>query len=242
MLRFVLCDDNLQIVNKLSCILESIFAKHNVDAKICLKATTSNEVLQYLENNKVDVLIQDINLKSTLSGCDLADIVRKKNKSTYIIFLTAHFEYALVAYKYKTFDYLVKPISQERLEETMLRLMEDITSNHSNFLKINNTVINEDNINFIKKDGMKLVFCTSTDNYETYSSLAHIQSCLPDNFVRCHKSFIININNVAQFVSATNVIQFTDKHICSVGAKYKTKMMEVLNYELYSNCLECVNR
>ena len=86
MLHFVLCDDNIQILNRLEKTLETIFLKHNIDAQISLKATASDEIFKYIEKNQVDVLILDINLKSSFSGCDVADVVRKKNKSIYIIF------------------------------------------------------------------------------------------------------------------------------------------------------------
>ena len=86
MLHFVLCDDNAQILNRLVKVLEAIFVKNDIDAQISFASTTSAEVLSYVETNVVDVLILDINLKSSVSGCDIADIVRKKNKDIYIIF------------------------------------------------------------------------------------------------------------------------------------------------------------
>lgn len=243
MLHFVLCDDNIQILNRLEKTLETIFLKHNIDAQISLKATTSDEIFKYIKKNQVDVLILDINLKSSFSGCDVADVVRKKNKSIYIIFLTGHLEYVLIAYKYKTFDYLPKPISDERLEETIVRLVEDTKNAHARFIKLNNnTLINEDTINYIRKDGTKLIFCTDTHNYETYSSFSKIEHCLPDNFMRCHKSYIINVNNVAQFIPSDNLVLFENGSFCSVGAKYKDKFLEVFENGNFTNNLECVNK
>ena len=243
MLHFVLCDDNAQILNRLVKVLEAIFVKNDIDAQISFASTTSAEVLSYVETNVVDVLILDINLKSSVSGCDIADIVRKKNKDIYIIFLTAHLEYALIAYRYKTFDYLSKPITDERLEETILRLVEDTRESHAQFIKLgNSTFIKQNDINYIKKDGMKLVFCTHTRNYEIYSSFSKIQNCLPGNFVRCHKSYIINVNNVTNFTPSNNIVLFDHDIACSIGAKYKNKFLEVFNYGNFTNNLDCVNK
>lgn len=243
MLRFVLCDDNSQVLSRLTKTLEAIFIKNNIDAQISFSATTSNEILHYVENNKVDVLILDINLKSNISGCDIANIVRKKNKNVYIIFLTGHLEYALMAYKYKTFDYLSKPVTDERLEDTVLRLVEDTKEARTKFIKLNNnTIIKQDDINYIKKDGMKLVFCTSTRDYEIYSSFSKIQNCLPDNFVRCHKSYIINVNNITHFTITDNIVLFEHNSYCSIGAKYKNQFLEVFNYGDFSNNLERINK
>ena len=242
MLHFVLCDDNIQVLNRLEKTLETIFIKNDIDAQISFKAAKSDELLNYIKYNTVDVLILDINLKSSVSGCDVANIVRQKNKNIYIIFLTGHLEYALIAYKYKTFDYLPKPVTDERLEETIIRLIEDTKNMFSQFIRINNNIIKQDDIDYIKKDGMKLVFCTSTREYETYSSFSKIYSCLPDNFVRCHKSYIINVNNVTHFISSDNSVMFSHNSFCPIGAKYKNKFLEVFENGNFTNNLECVNK
>ena len=241
MLRFVLCDDNPSVLDRLDKMLDSIFIKNDIDAKIIYKAQTTGEILNYIKDNPIDVIFLDINLKSDKTGCDIADIIRKKNKNVYIIFFTGHLEYALLAYKYKTFDYLLKPITTERLEETILRLVEDVKESNSKFLKFNNTVIKQDEINYIKKDGMKLVFCTSSHDYEIYSSFSKIENCLPDNFIRCHKSYIININNVTHFTTKDNTVRFEHNAPCCIGAKYKNNFLEVFKNGNITNNLECVN-
>lgn len=241
MLRFVLCDDYIPMLNRLEKMLNAIFINNNIDAQIIYKAKSSEEALNFIETNPIDVIFLDINLKTDVSGCDIADIIRKKNKNVYIIFLTGHLEYALLAYKYKTFDYLLKPITIERLEETILRLIEDSKESNSKFLKFNNTVIKQDEINYIKKDGMKLVFCTPSHNYEVYSSFAKIQNCLPENFVRCHKSYIINVNNVTHYATKDNFVSFEHNAPCSIGAKYKNNFLEVFEHANFTNNLECVN-
>ena len=243
MLNFVVCDDNSSILSKLCQMLESIFISNDIDAIIGLKACKPYDVINYVEQTKVDVLILDINLKSDLNGCDIANIVRKKNKNCYIIFTTGHLEYALIAYKYKTFDYLPKPIVPERLEETILRLVDDIKSTPSKFIRLNNnkTIINQNEVNYIKKDGMKLVFCTNTRTYETYSSFNQIKNCLPENFIRCHKSYIANVENISNIDSNKNTILFSPTASCSIGAKYKNEIMEVLKNGNFTNNLERIN-
>lgn len=243
MINFVLCDDNIPSLNRLAKMLESIFIKHNIEAKIGIQASTPDEVLEYVQSHKVDVLILDINLNSKLSGCDIADLVRKKNKNVYIIFLTGHLEYALLAYKYKTFDYIAKPIVDERLEECVLRLIEDMTCETINYIRINNnkTIINANDVNYIRKEGMKLVFCTNSGNYETYSSFSKIENSLPDNFARCHKSYIVNLNNITKLKANDCIVELKNNQICHIGAKYKNNFMEVFNNANFTNNLEHTN-
>ena len=243
MLNFVLCDDNLNIVKKLKEMLEMLFIKNDLDAKVGLCTDNPEKVLEYEKENNVDVLVLDINLNSNISGIDLAKEIRKKNKKVYIIFSTGHLEYSLVAYSVKTFDYLPKPITLERLEVTLNRLLDDLNTNSSKkFIKINNkTIINENEINYIKKDGMKLVFCTVSGDYETYSSFNKIESLLPGNFVRCHKSYIANTNTILNINSTNNTIFFNNDLSCDIGPKYKNNLMEVFKHGTISNNLDSIN-
>jgi len=228
MLNFVLCDDNLNILDRLEKLLENIFTKNNFEAQVSFKTDDSDELLNYVANNEADVLMLDINLKSNKSGLEIAEAVRKKNKNCYIIFTTGHLEYAMVAYKFKTFDYLAKPITADRLEDTVNRLFEDINGSPKRYIKIDNknTMINEADIQYIKRDGMKLVFHTSTRDYDTYSSFNKFQDNLPENFVRCHKSYIANIDQVKHIEPVSGIITFKDNSTCEIGPKYKREFME----------------
>lgn len=229
MLNFVICDDNSNILEKIEKMLENIFDEHSFDAHVVFKSEDFDKILEFVDSNKTDVLILDINLKNGKSGLQIAEAVRKKNKNAYIIFTTAHLEYAMMAYKFKTFDYIAKPLTHERLEETIVRLFEDISGLPKKYIKIDNknTIIDENEINYIKRDGMKLIFHTYYRDYEIYSSFNKIQSSLPKNFVRCHKSYIVNINNVVNFDPVENRLYFPNNDFCDIGPKYKTEIMEV---------------
>lgn len=230
MLNFVICDDNLTVLNKLSHMLESIFMKNDLEAKIAFKTTKDTELISYLNENPIDVLILDINLHSKFNGLEIANLVRKKNKDFYIIFTTAHSEFVFLAYKCKTFDYLCKPITKERLEETILRLFDDIQDSISNkkYIRLDNknTIIDENEVQYIKRDGMKIIFHTDSRDYEVYSSFTKLQNKLPNNFVRCHKSFIANVNNITRLEPAYNLIYFKNDNTCYIGPKYKNDFMK----------------
>ena len=233
MLNFILCDDNLNILDRLEKMLETIFTKNNYEAKVSFKSDKIEDILNYVDNNQVDVLMLDINLKSNKTGLELAEEVRKKNKNVYLIFTTGHLEYAMVAYKFKTFDYLAKPITFDRLEDTVKRLFDDINGLPKRYIRIDNknTIIDESEIQYIKRDGMKLIFHTSSRDYDIYSSFNKFQEKLPDTFVRCHKSYIVNLANIKNIDSVTNSIYFDHDSVCYIGPKYKKDFMEVIkNY------------
>ena len=233
MLNFVICDDNINILDKLPKMLENIFAKHGYDACIGLKSDDFNEVLDYVDNNKTDVLILDINLKNGKNGLEIAEIVRRKNKNAYLIFTTGHLEYAMMAYKFKTFDYIAKPLTPERLEETIVRLFDDINGLPKKYIKIDNknTVVDVNEINYIKRDGMKLILHTLARDYEVYSSFNKIEDSLPSTFIRCHKSFIVNTQNVTNLDPVENRLYLQKNDFCDIGPKYNSGLLEVIkNY------------
>ena len=223
MIKFALCDDSINILEKVSKMLETIFNENNFNAVVAYSSTNTNDMLNYINNNKIDVIILDININSNKDGLNLAEFIRKNNKNTYIIFSTGHLEYIMLAYKYKTFDYLAKPLTYDRLSETIVRLFEDINGQTTKYIRIDNknTLIDASEVQFIKRDGMKLVFHTTTRNYESYNSFNKIQNSLPTNYRRCHKSCIANILQIKDIEPVSNTITFKDGSICSMGPKYK---------------------
>ena len=231
MLNFVICDDNLNILDRLEKMLDTIFCKNDFEAQVAFSSDNTEEVLNYISSNKVDVAMLDINLKSNKTGIELAKEIRKINKNIYIFFTTGHLEYAMIAYKVKTFDYIAKPINYDRLEETIIRLFEDVTSVPKKYLKIDNknTLVDESEVQYIKRDGMKLVFHTNSRDYDTYSSFNKFQDKLPENYIRCHKSYIANINQIKDVEPVSGTITFKSGDTCDIGPKYKSNLMEVLN-------------
>ena len=233
MIKFVLCDDNLLVLSKLKEMLEGIFVKHDFDASVVFSTTNTDELIEFMNSNKIDVLFMDIDLNTKENGIEIAKFIRKQNKSLYLIFVTAHFEYIVSSFECKTFDFIQKPFTYNRLERTVLRIFDDAYGLSSRFININNSgkIVNRDSINFIQKDGMKAIYNTSDEQFEAYCSFNQLEPALPKNFIRCHKSFIVNVNNISHVDSKNNTIFFKDgtNAECCIGPKYKNKFMEVVN-------------
>lgn len=242
MLKFVLCDDNVSFINGLEMMLSKLFVKHNLDAEVSFKTDSTSKLLDYIRNHSVDVLFLDITLKDKNVGISIAEEIRKINKNLHLIFTTAHFEFVMEAYKVNAFDYLVKPISQDKLEETLLRFVDYINNSNSRFIKINGTTfINQNDIQYIKKEGMKLIYYTKDAKYESYNSFSKIMDILPRDFVRCHKSFVANLSNIRHIETNTNTILFDNGNKCYIGPSYKNNFMEVINIGYSSKNLDSIN-
>ena len=233
MIKFALCDDNNQLLSKLKELLETIFFRNNLDAGIVLTTNTASQLVSFINKNEVDVLFLDIDLNSKVNGIEIAKQIRQNNKSMYIIFLTGHFEYIVSAFECKTFDFIQKPFSLTKIEGTVLRLFEDISANNQKFIRLANSrkLVNQNLINYIEKDGMKTIYYLDSSVIKSYGSFNKISKALPTNFVRCHKSFIVNINNISNVDLTNNTIffKFSSKSSCFIGPKYKNSFMEVLD-------------
>jgi len=235
MLNFIICDDEIHILNKLSHLFEKAFIKNDFDAKIVLKTQDYQKVLSFVSTNPVNVVVLDIEFKnSKINGLNIAEEIRKINKDCYIIFITSHFEYVMEAYGYKTFAYLFKnSLSIDTISDTLNRLFDDISGSPSKFIKIDGkgNFIDLNDIQFIEKNGMKLLYHASHEILETYNSFSKIEDKLPENFVRCHKSFIANVNNIVHISLANSFITFRNDEVCYIGPKYKNRLMEVIDYD-----------
>lgn len=223
MLNFVLYDSSLTYLNSLEKALNKLILKNNFLAKIEYKSTNVSDVLKYINKNKVHVLFLNSN------GIEIAKKIRAIDKNIYIIFITSHKEYTPLAFEVKAFDYLPKKLTLDRLEKTLTRLFDDISSSSSTFIPLNNkTFISEDDIYYIRKDGMKAIFKTCNNTFKTYSSFNKLFEKLPDNFVRCHKSYIANINNISRIELGDSTVFFDDNEKCYIGPKYKDNLIEAV--------------
>lgn len=242
MLNFVLCDDNISFLGGLEKMLSKLFIKHNLNAYIGFKTDSPSKLIDYIKNNSVDVIFLDITLNNKNSGLSIAENIRKINKNCHLIFITGHFEFVMEAYKVNTFDYLIKPVSQSKLEETLLRLIDYLTYSPKSFLKINGTTfISQDDIQYIKREGMKLIYHTKEAEYDSYNSFSKLENTLSESFIRCHKSFIANVSNINHVDSSTNTIFFDNNTKCYIGPKYKDNFMEVINFGNFPNTLDLSN-
>ena len=215
MLHFALCDDNVSFLNRSIAILKDIFVKNDLDAEIFYSTGNPRDFLEYVNNNSIDVMLLDIDFNSTMSGIELAKLIRKKNKKAYIIFMTGHFEYSLLSFQVKTFDFLVKPITYAKFESTILRVYNDIFDNSSKFINLCNGkyLVRESDVLYIEKYRTKALVHTESSTIEVYGSFKSLETRLPDNFKRCHKSYVVNSEKITKIDGRNNIIYLDDLKI-----------------------------
>lgn len=195
-MKTVIIDDE-----KNACeILKLLCEKINPVIK-CEYALTMDDGIRLINEVNPDVVFLDIHL-TTGTGFELLD--KLENQDFHLVFTTAFEEYALKAFKYSAFDYLLKPISRNILEATLNRLN-----------KTQKTILPNKNDQFIVQENGQdiiinlkdIIYCKSESNYTwlylkdnskylSSKTLLYFEKTLPDNFLRCHQSFLVNLNQV----------------------------------------------
>ncbi|WP_337100605.1 response regulator [Paenibacillus sp. YIM B09110] len=122
-------------------ILKRMLSKmEGVEITGCFLETAT--AFAYMLNHEVDVIFLDISMPRE-SGLEFAERLRESGKQTKLVFITSHKDYALHAFDVYAFDYIVKPVVQERLYKTVQRALAECDSErmvHADSKQISETV------------------------------------------------------------------------------------------------------
>lgn len=114
-MKVVIIDDEEAMHLILSRMLKKV-----ADIEIIGMFQDTDQALFFIENNPVDIVLLDIHLPKE-NGIEFAKKLIDKNKNIPIIFITVYKDYALEAFDVLAIDYIVKPITFERLQKAIMR-------------------------------------------------------------------------------------------------------------------------
>jgi two-component system, LytTR family, response regulator len=216
MYKSIIIDDEEMAQTLLKGMLAEYCPKVEVEA-VCGDLLSGVEAIK---NLKPDLVFLDIEMPGQ-SGLNLLDYFDEIEITFSIIFITAYNNYAISAFKLSAIDYLLKPIEVEDLTQAIALFEKNKNRNQFKFLKHNmgaatqkkiglNTVgsivyVVLDNILYFEADGSYCKVMLVDGKQITASKvLKHFEYVLSDNlnFFRCHKSYMININHIDEFVRA----------------------------------------
>jgi DNA-binding LytR/AlgR family response regulator len=208
------------------------YIKQNPQLELVSQCYNGVEAMDYLRENKVDLMFLDINMPE-ISGMELLKILPVHPKT---ILTTAYSEFALESYDYGVIDYLLKPIYFPRF----LKAIERFFSAEN--IKIENEEIVINSIS-VKVDGYfmdieldQLLYAQSFGNYvklytikKTYLAsitTTELEKLLPvNNFIRIHKSYIVAIDKIEDSDRDFVLIK---KEKLPIGITYKRELTDRL--------------
>lgn len=217
-------------------ILENHLAKIK-SVKVIATCKNSMEAFDKINTNKIDLIFLDINMPE-ISGLSFAKSITKDIK---IIFTTAYREYAVDGFDLQAVDYLLKPISFERLQQAISKYLNENTpviqtikeviteeKNDSIFVRSNRKMINIkfSEIKFIESLSDYIQIHLTDKTVTTRETISNIEAKLPQKyFLRVHRSYIISIANIDSFTNETIGI---GKNEIPISRSYKNDVLQKL--------------
>ena len=217
-------------------ILESHLAK--IDAvNVVASCKNALEAFNAISTGSVDLVFLDINMPE-ISGLSFAKSI---NSNIKIIFTTAYREYAVDGFDLRAVDYLLKPISFERLLQAINKYQdenmpvkniatEEITPEKSDFIFVRS------DRKMIKINFSEIAFIESLSDYVkihlvdkvvvTRETITNIEVRLPQkDFMRIHRSYIVSLAGISSF---TNEYVEIGKHEIPISRSYKNDVLQKL--------------
>lgn len=210
MIRTIIIDDEAPARDELRFLLEPF-----EDIEILGEADNAATAVPLITKRKPDLIFLDVQMRG-LSGIELATIIQEISPKSHIIFATAYNDYALKAFELNASDYLMKPIEEERLEQTIQRIRKFFPTQEEEDKKEQTSsplaklavekdghilLIDTKSIYYITGESGRLEVATSTGLYESHKTLSELQSRFQNTpLYRVHRSYIVNLEAVQEIL------------------------------------------
>ena len=198
---------------------DALEKKYSTYIDVIVEVDSVANGIKLLNRQKIDLLFLDIQLQDG-TGFDLLEQVAETPSK--IVFVTAYDDFALKAFEFYAFAYLVKPFKQSRLDEVMDRILNDIEHHSDANLEMISSAYKSNHLEKIvipELDGFQVVqtqnvlYLRSDNNYSEFyledgskiissRTLKEYEKLLEHNgFFRIHRSYLINISKVKGYTS-----------------------------------------
>ncbi len=161
--------------------------------------TSAESLLFDIETNQkvFDIFLLDIYLPGQ-SGVEAARCIRAANQNAILIFLSTSEDFYRDAFDLYAFHYLIKPVSLASLTEVLQKAADSISTSEETLqitFRRQNTILRHADIMYISSCKHTLLFhMRNGQEYTSYGRLDDLEAQLASElFVRCHKSFIVNL-------------------------------------------------
>ncbi len=197
--------------------------------EFCISALNANDGLNLLTAGGLDLIFLDYNLPD-MKGQEFLELMQIPIP---VIMVTSESEFAARSYEYdQVVDFLVKPLNYDRFSKAIDRVIQGTDRVQKpevrhNFIFIKDGTklvrINFDELLFIKSEGNYANFVQEHSQTMSLMSMKDLESKLPPNFLRVHRSFIVNTKKM-EIINQDEIV-LKDKKI-PIGEKYKAELLK----------------
>lgn len=203
-MRIAICDDEKQICEFLKEKIRRYYFSNDINFSI--QTFENGEKLLESDLNQIDVLFLDVEMPGR-NGMKVAKAIREKNKEMIIVFLTAYSEFVFESFKVDAFRYLVKPVKNQELNETLDAIQQKFceTEDYLSF-QFQNEIYSIKYSDIVYIEGMRdkiWIYCKGR-TYRWRGTLKNLCDQLNGKgFFQVHRSYIINMNKIQKYNSQT---------------------------------------
>lgn len=217
-------------------LLQDYVSKIN-SLQLVASCANAVEAIEALKNNKVDILLLDIQMPD-ITGLELVQSLEHKPA---VIFTTAYSEFAVDAFNLGVTDYLLKPFDFPRFFQAISKAIgsnaqtevinakktSDAVSKSADFITVKADYklykINYDDLLFIEGQHEYVTFHTPQRRITALFALKDLEEMLPqDRFVRVHKSYIVSFDHIQDLDKSDVTVAGTK---IPVGASYRDELL-----------------
>ncbi|MGB8455006.1 MAG: LytTR family DNA-binding domain-containing protein [Anaerocolumna sp.] len=242
LINIAICDDDIMITDEMKEIITQY--KKDRNEEISCDIFHNGESLMS-GDKEYDIIFLDI-IMAGMDGIETARKLRKRDKTVEIIYLTSYTGMTKEALAVHAFEYLEKPITKEQIYYQLDEALEKILCKKINdefkyriveFNAGKNSVrLAIDDIYYFERIDRKLKAVTKKGNFMLYETIASIEEKLHQyDFVTPHQSFVVNINNIKDYVKDEIIMLNYD--LIPVAQKRTSEVKRIMR-EFLQNKLE----
>lgn len=230
-MNVVVCDDKKETAEYVKACLKNILS---AEAKISVFETgyAMDYYVSEVAKGDVDIVITDIDL-CELNGIDIVKRLVKDFPHMKIIYMSGYPKYIQRIFETEPVYFLTKPIQEEVLAEAVNKAQELMKIEQSKCLlivtKAGVVKLPFKMITYIESSSRITIVHEHRGQRDFYKKLDDVQKELPSNFVRCHKSYIINLDKV-QSLSDNSFLLVSGEIVPISQSKYSQTKEKFLNY------------
>lgn len=225
-LRCLVIDDD-----PLICDLIKHFCSKTDKVSFCISALSATDGLNLLSAGGIDLIFLDYNLPD-MKGQDFLELMQSPIP---VIMVTSESEFAVRSYEYdQVIDFLVKPLNYDRFLKALERVNVQTIETHSPEIS-HQSIFIKDGTKLVRIDFDELLYIKSEGNYANFVqdqtqtmsliSMKELESRLPSNFIRIHRSFIANTKKIQVILQDEIIIK--DRRI-PIGEKYRSDLLSMI--------------
>lgn len=211
--RVLVVDDEAHARDDLSDLLAASSRVEHIDV-----VADANDALLQMRERRYDALFLDIRMPG-LDGLQLAAVLQRFAEPPAVVFVSAYDEHAVEAFALEATDYLLKPVSADRLALTLARIKAawvpdpvnessapsdgDDDDDQLPFVGVEvgdrTILIERTEIRYVEAEGDYVRLHTADESYLVRRSMSSIAEAWERHgFVRVHRSYVVNLRHVAQ--------------------------------------------